>query len=215
MYNIKYRITPSDTPPLLKEFGEENSKDFKDFSISRPPFRLRRAVTLALLKRSLVKDFGWSLQEAFCIRINHHASGAPFLSYGENNNKEVLHISISHTGPWVGFTLSDSNDPVGFDLEDISKKRNIESLSTYAFSTEEQDYVRTHGNLGFYFLWGAKESVAKLHGKDLSFALQLDFGHQLKSPGENVKSTVNLQGKRMSLQYILEDDILMTTAIDS
>ena len=157
---------------------------------------------MALLRKALVCELNWPRVSALQAHIHHHASGAPYL-YTKETARELLHISISHSGKWVGFALSPLGQPVGFDLEVISKKRDVLGLSQYAFSDEEQVYVSQNGALAFYYLWGAKEALAKFFGEGLSFALGLDLGGQLGVPKKENESIVFIKGERFLIQHTL------------
>jgi len=102
--------------------------------------------------------------------IQRTAKGKPMLrDYPE------VHFSVSHSEKlWA---CAFSRDPVGLDLEKrdsgISKRKTGNTEERYLriarrfFSTEEFDYVKENGALGFYQIWVRKEAYGKYTGEGL------------------------------------------------
>ncbi len=79
MYTLKYTIESPETMTLLQKFCPEEKREFDYKKIKRPSLPFRRAVVLALVRRSLIEMFQISLAEALSICIHRETSGAPYL----------------------------------------------------------------------------------------------------------------------------------------
>jgi len=85
-----------------------------------------------------------------------------------------LHLSISHTGPWVACVLADF--PVGIDIEAIKPGRPVDEMAELFCSDQEQyalaqivdERERLHR---FYQLWTVKEAWLKQQESPLSLEL--------------------------------------------
>jgi phosphopantetheinyl transferase len=212
MYSLKYNINTCETADLLQKFCPEGSPEITNNDSQRPSLNYRRLIVMALVRRALVDVFHISLKSALAIVITHEESGAPYLVYPKTwSPKPVLHISISHTGPWVAFVLSNFNAPITIDIEDTEKSRSFIQIASSIFSQKEQKYVEKYGNLGFYYLWGTKEVLGKFYKKGLSFALKLDLDDQLCPPSQSASCIIFHDHKKFLLSFVVEDYILITT----
>ncbi len=210
MYYFYEDLLSPKMPTLLEKWCGELPLPSMALLGGRINLKARRAVTLSLVRRALVKEFDCPVEVALQVCIKHHPSGQPYLLYPSEFSQELWQISISHTSHYVGFSLSRGSCVAGFDLEDMSKQRDVVALSRYAFSPLEQKYVQGHGELGFYFLWGAKEALAKLKGQGLSFAMGLDFEEKLQMLGSDVKSIVGLGDETFEICHKVDGDLLIT-----
>ncbi len=137
---------------------------------NQPSFQERREITHSLVK--------YLLPEISDLEVHRLATGQPVL-VSTDLSRQLPHISISHSGPWIGCVVSDPEDPIGLDLEDMSKNRSYKQIALYAFSDHENQYINKTGVEGFYRLWTAKEAIAKLQGKGLNTVLNTDLDLQL------------------------------------
>lgn len=212
MYTLKYTIESPETMTLLQKFCPEEKREFDYKKIKRPSLPFRRAVVLALVRRSLIEMFQISLAEALSICIHRETSGAPYLVLPETVSLPFkIYISISHTGSWVAFVLSDLKTPVTIDIEDSQKPRAFTKIADSLFSQQEQKYVEHYGALGFYYLWGAKEALAKWYKQDLPFALGIDLSDQLCPPSQSAHCFIKHDHQKFLLTFLVEGGLLTTT----
>lgn len=71
-------------------------------------------------------------------------------------------ISLSHSGAWIACAVS--VDPIGVDIEDTTRTRDLQAISAWFYSDPEHAWMlrQTDPNLAFYRLWTGKEAVFKL-----------------------------------------------------
>lgn len=155
---------------ILEKRGIPSFLDLADSAKKRVPYQVRRVLTL-----EVIKDL---LPEIPDLEVCREASGRPFL-VSLQTKITLPHVSISHSGAWIGCVLSDQNAPMGIDIEDMTIQRSYLKIAQYAFSQTENTYVAQEGIIGFYRLWTAKEAIAKTLGRGLSDVLHMDLGLQL------------------------------------
>ncbi|HBN22604.1 MAG TPA: hypothetical protein DD412_05140 [Holosporales bacterium] len=212
MYTLKYTTESPETMALLQKFCPEEGENISLKKSKRPSLSFRRAVVLALVRRLLIEEFHITLDQVSRVLIHREASGAPYLILPETSSlPSNFHISISHTGPWVAFILSDLKNPTTIDIEDSQKQRAFTEIASSIFSEQEQNYVERYGALGFYYLWGAKESLAKWYKQDLPFALGIDLKDQLPSPSQNSRCFIEYNHQKFLLTFLVNDTVLITT----
>lgn len=73
-----------------------------------------------------------------------------------------LRFSVSHTGSLWACVIAEQ--PVGFDVQEI-RRADWQRLSERFFTEAEAEYVREHGELGFFRLWVRKEAFVKFTGR--------------------------------------------------
>ncbi len=81
------------------------------------------------------------------------ASGKPFLNNG-------LHISISHSGPWVAIAVA--KFPVGIDVERPRKK--LLKIAPKFLNAKDAGALRIKNENDLLWYWTGKESAYKLAG---------------------------------------------------
>ncbi len=211
MYILKYTIDAPETMSLLQKFCPEARQENTRKKSNRPSLAFRRIVVLALVRRFLIEVFNMTLKDALRVLIRRETSGAPYLMMPEKGEHSLnLQISISHTGPWVALVLSNPKEPVTVDIEDIQKPRAFIKIAGNVFSKQEKAYVECYGALGFYYLWGAKEALAKWYKQDLQFALGVDLSDQLCPPSQNTACFIEYNRQRFRLTFLVEEGILIT-----
>ncbi|NCP62938.1 MAG: 4'-phosphopantetheinyl transferase superfamily protein [Alphaproteobacteria bacterium] len=211
MYILKYTTDAPETMALLQKFCPEARQENTRKKSKRPSLAFRRIVVLALVRRLLIEAFNMTLKDALRVLIHREASGAPSLIMPEKGELFLnLHISISHTGPWIALVLSDPKEPVTVDIEDIQKPRAFIKIADNIFSKQEKAYVERYGALGFYYLWGAKEALAKWYKQDLQFALGVDLSDQLCPPSQNIACFIEHSHRKFRLTFLVEEAILLT-----
>jgi 4'-phosphopantetheinyl transferase len=75
-------------------------------------------------------------------------------------------VSITHSGQWAGVAVTAAG-PVGLDVEQISARFSIESLSRMVLSPQEEPVTEA----GFYVYWTRKEAILKATGDGLREAM--------------------------------------------
>ncbi|MEI8293528.1 MAG: 4'-phosphopantetheinyl transferase superfamily protein [bacterium] len=116
--------------------------------------------------RKIVKNY--AIQPPVEYAIQTHASGKPFLV-----NNPHLHFSLSHSQGELAIAFS--RFPVGFDMENQSRRGDFHALARRFFSPDEFADVegeRQAANLRFLELWTAKEAMLKLEGTGISGGLK-------------------------------------------
>lgn len=141
----------------------------------------RRTAALALVRHLLITHHLIPASKVSLVTIQHRESGEPFLDMDmdmdldledlDNQHSPALHISISHSGPWLACVLSPPDVRGCIDIEDRHKKRDYESIARRFFYPPEITCVQNQGSIGFYKIWTAKEALAKFHGQGLAHAL--------------------------------------------
>ncbi len=86
-------------------------------------------------------------------KLNYLPSGKPVLSGGQ-------YISISHSGYWVGISLS--RVPVGLDLQ-TQQNKLLKVAPKFVHKSEQQLFDNRINTL--QYIWTAKESIYKLAGQ--------------------------------------------------
>lgn len=169
--------------------------------------------------RSLLSEYYPSIAWKEVV-IDHHPSGQPFLRFVTDSSgcESLPHISISHSGTWVGLVLSEREMPMGVDLEDMKGKerRSVTNLANSFFSPSEVQFVLRYDAIGFYRLWTAKEALAKFHAEGLSYALGVDMGEEFKTHFEgkdaflinDPKIVLRLKSSLILTQFILDESVV-------
>lgn len=196
---ILYNLKELDLKCLLEQYNPECTHCSEIGNLTRPSLSLRRAITLALVRKRLLEEHKYSLETCLMTYIKRRDSGEPYLESTPPHKNPPLKISISHSGSWIAFILSPQESPVTVDIENMTKKRPTAEIAQHAFSSEENAYIKNHGEIGFYALWSAKEAIAKLFQQDLVFALSLNIGEQLTLPQPNVITQSNIQVKNETI----------------
>jgi len=143
------------------------------------------------------------------ISIRYLESGRPVL---ENSS---AHISISHTKDFAGLILS-ASQVVGIDLERIHPR--IEKIAHKFVSAEEEKFLGGANHLEKLFVvWGVKEVLFKMH----SIGELIFKEHLIVDPfvfgGQGAVTASVMKGifqKKYTLNYKLQDDLLITWCID-
>ena len=102
-------------------------------------------------------------------------SGAPgTLAYTENGKPYLTHpdcaISITHTDSHAFCAISDSNDPIGLDAEELGRlsRERLSALAERWFTASEQDELEGAATEeAFLSIWTRKEALVKQTGEGL------------------------------------------------
>lgn len=135
-------------------------------------------------------------------------TGRPFLT------GSPYHISYSHSNNYAGAIASDTF-LVAMDLEDLTKKRNMDSRFLF-MHPDELEYFESSGDLrSFFLIWSAKETLYKMYAnRGLAFKdnLLIDFGRAPLAEKGSVKGYINLEGSQYKYEifYQFFTDILLT-----
>lgn len=93
--------------------------------------------------------------------------GKPFFKCTPN-----LHFNLSHSGEFVFIAFS--CEPVGFDIENMSRKADFRQLAKRFFHAQEielMDRSAKPEHITFLELWTAKEAILKLFGVGIASGL--------------------------------------------
>lgn len=127
--------------------------------------------------------------------------GKPFLK------KSRLHISLSHSYPFVAAIISEHNH-TGIDLE--QPKQKLLRIAPRIFSPEE---LHDAGNdlIKHCIYWCAKEALIKVHGKkDLTLAKNLKIEpFKLEKSGKLIGNIIDLISTKVNLRYETESDYVL------
>lgn len=141
-------------------------------------------------------------------QVCYEASGRPCLPGGPE-------ISISHSYNLLGVLFSDSNKPVGLDIEKVREK--VIGIKHKFLSEEELDELKNQEALKYTLYWAAKEAVykaARIEG--LLFA-----GHIAVSPFELSGGLLNAQvnspmlHRQYKLGYFLKNEYVIVYTLNS
>lgn len=99
------------------------------------------------------------------IKFGYNQYGKPYIL-----NSPECFFSVSHSGEFIAFTLSEK--PVGIDIEYATKSRM--RVAERFFTRNEYEFIITSENpeLEFYKIWTKKESYIKMLGTGLSKSLK-------------------------------------------
>lgn len=168
-----------------------------------------------------VKRLEW-LSSRLCLKqilkISHKVeslnefSGKPYLSDHSHN------ISYSHSNLVAGAIASRSAE-VAIDIENLEKKRKLESRFLFMHPEELDYYDAAADQRVFYLFWSAKETLYKVFGKrGIVFKENLIIrpeNTQLPDRG-SVKGIVQENGytKEYTLEYRFFDNVVLTYTVD-
>lgn len=125
--------------------------------ITRAAVRDRFVLSRTLLRHAAAEHVGCTPER---IGIAERDDDAPRVSRDDGRE---LHVSLSHSGDWVACAVS-AHAPLGLDIEDMRKPRDVAAISAWAFHAPEHDWVLRQPNhtSAFYRLWTGKEAIYKL-----------------------------------------------------
>ena len=151
--------------------------------------------------------------------LNHMLEKESSVEYDEHGKPHVngCHISIAHTGEYVGVIMSEQRI-VGMDLERIRQKNIVELAAKFMNMDElSQLYSSNAPREYFYAVWGAKEVLFKIHGrKGLLFTKNLltaNFSVLQESQFDAWIKKDSFE-KKYIINYQFINDLLLTYAID-
>lgn len=125
--------------------------------LRRPADRERSALGAALLRLAVGEALGIEPQDVTVRRECPTCGGA----HGKPSIPDTdLHVSVTHSGQWAGVAVTTAG-PVGLDVEEISDRFSVESLSRMVLSPAET------GHDGFFVYWTRKEAILKATGDGL------------------------------------------------
>lgn len=148
-----------------------STSDHKRFAaIRHKDTRTQFALARLLAGSVLEKTFG---NQALEWTIGYEKKGRPRLEDCSNNI--TAHISISHTAGMVAFAVSPSG-LIGVDVENQSRKTDIELLAREVFSNGESTHFNTLSSMArrsyFFQCWTLKEAYTKALGLGLYAAFR-------------------------------------------
>lgn len=95
-------------------------------------------------------------------KILRTEKGKPYIE--RDTFGQCTYISVSHSGSYFVCLISDK--PVGIDIQQ-QRKVKAENIAQRYFTEEEQNYIQSKGDEGFFFIWARKEAYSKYTGKGL------------------------------------------------
>jgi len=115
-----------------------------------------------LLRHAVQKTLGIAASD---IIITEREGNAPLLEFPEPNASSDFYFSLSHSHGWIG-CVSSIVCPVGLDIEDNSRPRDVAAASAAVFDEAEQRWLAqlpdARRTKAFYRLWNCKEALYKL-----------------------------------------------------
>lgn len=127
--------------------------------------------------------------------------GKPYLK------NSTLHISLTHSYPFVAAIISESNR-AGIDLE--QPKQKLLRIAPRIFSPEE---LRDAGNdlIKHCIYWCSKETLIKIHGKkDITLSENLKIEpFKLEKSGKLIGSIIDHISTKVNLRYETESDYVL------
>lgn len=78
-----------------------------------------------------------------------------------------LEFSVSHTGDLWVCLIADADFPVGVDVQSI-RKCHMDKIAKRYYTWDEQEFVSSMGEEGFFQIWTRKEAYAKFTGKGIT-----------------------------------------------
>ncbi|WP_422090866.1 4'-phosphopantetheinyl transferase family protein [Tenacibaculum ovolyticum] len=115
-----------------------------------------------LLKKVIEKNI-----EKNCI------SNVKYTKYQKPYLDEDFSFNISHSGEYVVFAYTLTNDPIGIDIEKINPIMRIEDFHSVLTDIEKSNIYKSEKPIkAFYDLWTIKEAVSKADGRGLNIPLK-------------------------------------------
>jgi phosphopantetheinyl transferase len=171
----------------ISQFGSEKRK-------------LEYVATRVLLKETLGEEK----------LVEYYPSGAPFIT------DKSYHISITHTGEYVGIILNPTKN-VGIDIEKIGDK--VQRVKNKFLSEDELNFIdksieKTHLTL----MWCAKETMYKIIENEI-----IDYITDLKiqpflpyiSGTFDAKEYCTMHSRKYTLQYRVEPNLCCVWAVEA
>lgn len=159
LYNMQERFMPDGGWRLTSDSDQKRLT-----AIRHEDTRAQFALTRLLIPWVLHKQFG---SHSAKWTIGYNEKGRPELG---NSHCNVPDISISHTSGMVAFAMTDMGI-IGVDVENQSRKVDIELISREVFSKEESARFHRLSSLGqrsfFFQRWTLKEAYTKALGLGL------------------------------------------------
>lgn len=120
-----------------------------------------RDLTDALI-RSCLSEYG--ISDGKLMRTE---KGKPYIE--PRGEEPCIHFSVSHSGRYFVFLMAEH--PVGVDIQH-ARSVDAGKIGRRYFTQEEQAYLETRGNEGFFLLWTRKEAYCKYTGNGLAEILK-------------------------------------------
>ncbi len=117
----------------------------------------RRFVLSRLLLRMAVSQYVEC--DPATLVVTERRGGAPLVTRTDGDQPC---LSLSHSGNWIACAVS--ADPIGVDIEDTTRVRDLHAISAWFYSDPEHAWMLRQADLSlaFYRLWTGKEAVFKL-----------------------------------------------------
>lgn len=166
-----------DLTDFLDKMPDSDKKDYKNLhhQIKKQEFLAGR---LALQKALTFLEYEYK-------GIKKDENGKPYLIDYEEDNQENIHISLTHSYPFVGALVSRHANPFGacgIDIEQVKEK--ILRVAPRVFSENEIAFLEENLQKNTVF-WCAKEVLYKIYGKgEVNFRENL-FIFPFENPTEN------------------------------
>lgn len=150
-------LVARDAPDILSADERERARRFR-FEHHRARFVRCRTILRELLAQAIDRD-------PASIAFRYGAHGKPEL--------DGVHFNVSHSDRLAVIAIS-RDAPIGIDIEQIDRSKEVLSLARTAFSTAECDELRTMNAQdqidAFFRGWARKEAYLKLLGTGFSLA---------------------------------------------
>ncbi|MFL9880484.1 4'-phosphopantetheinyl transferase superfamily protein [Herbaspirillum rhizosphaerae] len=130
-----------------------------------------------LLRHAVQKTLGIATSD---IIITEREGNAPLLVLPPPHASSAFYFSLSHSHGWIG-CVSSIVCPVGLDIEDNSRPRDVAASSAAVFDEAEQRWLAqlpdARRKKAFYRLWNCKEALYKLRCNSSDNSKDTSSGH--------------------------------------
>ena len=154
-----YRVVSEGDEKLLSGFEKEKCLSFSSISSRRTYLKghsAARIITANYTKKDPSK-----------LEFETAPEGKPFFKCTPH-----LHFNLSHFGEFVFIAFS--SEPVGFDIENTTRKADFPRLAKRFFDSRETELMNRSTkpeHIAFLELWTAKEAIIKLFGTGIASGL--------------------------------------------
>ncbi len=179
----------------LADFSDKMpNSDKKDYEILHHQTKKQEFLAGRFALSKALKFLGYDYKG-----IKKDTNGKPYLIDYEENNNENIHISLTHSYPFVGALVSRLG-ACGVDIEQLKEK--ILRVAPRVFSEKELIFLEKDLQKNTVF-WCAKEVLYKIYGKgEVNFKENL-FVFPYEN-GKNLKVSAEIKMPNFYQEYILE-----------
>ena len=154
-----YRVLSDGDETLLSNFEKKRYKGFSSSSVARTFLNGHSAA------RKIAASY--TGKNPSKLEFETNPGGKPFFKCTPH-----LHFNLSHFGEFVFIAFS--CEPVGFDIENITRKADFLRLAKRFFHSQEMELMNSSTKperIAFLELWTAKEAILKLFGTGIASSL--------------------------------------------